>query len=102
MTPQRKPHPGPAPAPSAEQLALAYRQLFRPGWPPTVGAALAHPVYGPGLRGLAANLSRAAVCTRPQPKPAPSATTSHTPHWARHGSSFDARRAAANDKDDTE
>ena len=47
--------------PTPEQLALALRQLWRPGWPADVAAALAHPnpVYSTCVRGLARNLRRA-------------------------------------------
>lgn len=52
-----------------EQLRLAFRQLSRPGWPATPEAALAHPVYGPCLRGIARNLRRVGV-DRSVPPPA--------------------------------
>lgn len=46
------------PPPTAEQLRLAFRQVSRPGWPTTLEAALAHPVYGVCLRGMACTLDR--------------------------------------------
>lgn len=100
MNGQRKPHAGPAPQATAEQLLLAYRQLNRPHWPTTLESALAHPVYGPAVRGLAANLGCAAVCQAKAPTRPAGPPSTHVPRWARHA--FDPRRAAANDKDDTE
>lgn len=99
-----------------EQLALAWRHMRRPHWPATLEQALRHPVYGPGLRGLARNLSRTAwnassgpthslpcahVPKTPAFPPAPpprqrAATKRRAPMPA---DLFDARKAAANDFD---
>ncbi len=45
-------------SPTAEQLALAYRHLARPGWPSTLESALGHRVYGVAVRALARKLGR--------------------------------------------
>ena len=63
------PHPPPAPV-TDEQLRLAFRQISRPGWPATLEAALAHPVYRVCLHGIARNLGRAPFKTPPRPAPA--------------------------------
>lgn len=42
-----------------EQLRLALRQLWRPGWPDDLAAVLAHPVRGKCVRGMARQISRA-------------------------------------------
>jgi hypothetical protein len=47
-----------APEPTTEQLELALRQLWRPGYPRTLAEALAHPTLGTCVKGLAGNLSR--------------------------------------------
>ena len=118
--------PAPAPAPvTDEQLALAYRQLRRPHWPQPLAAALAHPVYGPAIKGVARNLNRAAICSaqrrpvllpgavvpgataapRSTPRPAPIGpdTLGAWPRPGRSGPpSIDHKRLAANDKDDDE
>lgn len=52
--------------PSVEQLQLAYRALRQPNhWPPTIEAALAHPVYGVCLRAKAREMGRARPVTAP-------------------------------------
>lgn len=104
-----------APQPTPEQLRLAFRQLQRPHtWPPTLEAALAHPVYGKCLRALARNLGRPAhgghaahsLPTGPavppvQPAPARrhKATDEGVNLWTRRRG-IDLKRAAANDLDD--
>ena len=110
-----KPHP--APEPTDEQLRLALRHLWRPGWPATLDATLVHATYGVCVRGLARNLGRAAtrraqlaaaaepertpllpVARTAHPSPTPPAPTrARTP---RQPQLFDARKAAANDFDD--
>lgn len=55
--------------PTAEQLALAWRQMRnRDACPATLEATLAHPVWSRALHGLAVNLSR-----RPTTGPGPAA-----------------------------
>jgi hypothetical protein len=91
-----------------EQLALAWRHMRRPAtWPPTLELCLEHAVYGPialpCLRALARRLGRASPtpgrmpqrAPRPLPEPPP---VPARPAW--RGPTFDARRAAANDRDD--
>lgn len=52
-----------------EQLRLALRQLWRPGWPDDLAAVLAHPVRGKCVRGMARQLSRARpVAPTPLPR----------------------------------
>jgi hypothetical protein len=46
-------------APTTEQLELALRQLWRPGYPRTLAEALDHPTFGTCVKGLAGNLARA-------------------------------------------
>lgn len=77
--------------PTEAQLRLAIRQMRRPHWPAADDAVLAHPVYGPCVRALARNLSRAPFAGRPVPAPPPMRLPRMT---------FDARSAAANDRDD--
>jgi hypothetical protein len=113
-----------APAPlTDEQLALAYRQLRRPHWPQPLAVALAHPVYGPAIKGVARNLSRAAMVSAqrapvllagatvpPTPGTRPAAARAASPGpdalgaWPRPGRPglpfIDHKRLAANDKDD--
>jgi hypothetical protein len=98
--------------PTAEQLQMALRQLRRPFWPEGLDACLAHPIYGPCIRGLARTLARAKpTVAAARPACAPAATVPPTPSQAevrrpRQGFKpaqamlpFDARRAAANDFD---
>lgn len=42
----------PAAPVTEEQLRLAFRQISRPGWPSTLEAALANPVYRVCLHGI--------------------------------------------------
>ena len=104
------------PDPTPQQLQLAVRQLWRPGWPgfPTdPQASIDHPTYGVCVRGQARTLSRAPLCTAPRrayglpnllPASVPAATAPAAPTKPRRGyvpaGAFDARRAAANDRDD--
>jgi hypothetical protein len=126
--------------PSQEQLALAYRQMWRQGWPATLEEALAKQHLRVAITGFARNLNRRATVGGPMhslptlpappvqpPKPPAGArkfgrsehsiatgpTTALTmfarPNplgmLARPGTKptttrFDARKAAANDRDD--
>jgi hypothetical protein len=91
----------PPPPLTEEQLALAWRHLRRPPhWPELLEDALEHPLYGPCLRGLARSLSRPAWAARHaamQPAhPAAGPVRRAPTHWT-----FDAKRAAANDRDET-
>jgi hypothetical protein len=56
--------PRPAPV-TAEQLRMAFRHVRRPGWPATLEAALAHPVYRVCLHGIARNLNRCRAAPLP-------------------------------------
>jgi hypothetical protein len=93
------------------QLQLAYRHLARPGWPDTLQAALADPVRGPCVRGLARQFSRERAPTTwryvpPTPAGAPpvpatpSTARTATPPKRMYAPRFDCKRAAANDFDD--
>lgn len=92
----------PQPELTPEQLRLAYRQLQRPHWPTTLEQALAHPLHGKCIRGLARSLSRAPwpTATRPPAPPVPPTPTQPPPKRALPRLNFDPRRAAANDRDD--
>lgn len=98
-----------SPAPqTTEQLALAYRHLYRPGWPATLEAALQDTRINALVRGYARSLGRAratafAAPPRTPPHAAPVPPTPTAPpstSRAAAGRRFDARRAAANDRDD--
>jgi hypothetical protein len=98
-----------------DQLQLAYRQLYRPGWPATLEDVLADPLRGNLVRGMARSLSRAAfrmplashgLPTAPVP-PTPTAPPPKQGQWLATGgrwrnsqAPFDARKAAANDLED--
>jgi len=113
----------PAPEPTAEQLALAYRQLRHPNtWPSTLAATVAHPIFGKCLRAMARQMNRPAwwqptaiVSTLPRTNlppvpptpvvdPAPKKVQHQGPRgphlgcWQKLG--IDMKRAAANDRDD--
>ena len=104
MPPRCKP-----PEPTPEQLALALRQLWRPGWPADLEATLHHPIYGTCLRGLARNMRRPPMVAKPVPMlgtvhqapPTPTEAPARTQRgcWRIPAGAFDAKRAAANDKD---
>jgi hypothetical protein len=97
--------------PTPEQLQLAFRHLRRPGWPATVEDAMRDKV-----RGLAKSMNRPKFggqhCTAPRtptgapPVPATPAAPPARRHAAPHhparpsNQRFDAKRAAANDRDD--
>lgn len=91
------------------QLQAAWRHMRRPGWPQTAEEALAHPVFGPGLRGTARAFSREVRPSAPglrvfTPPGAPALPATPTAPPARQqlrkGPRSDPRRAAANDFDD--
>lgn len=114
------------PEPTTEQLELALRQLWRPGYPRTLAEALDHPTFGHCVRGLARNLGRvqppaAAPHRLPTPPvpPTPQQEPAHTRRravgslasgqaqaqlgtWKRPNQPgwIDRKRAAANDLDD--
>lgn len=104
MTSSSKPKP--LPEPTEEQLRLALRQLWRPGWPATLEAVLAHHTYAVCVRGLARNLGRAATRRAAWAAAAAPALPHTTPplrakaQAPRQPQPFDARKAAANDRDD--
>lgn len=89
-------------SPTAEQLRLAWRHVSRPGWPPTLEAALRIPHYSTCLHAMARNLYRPPFGHRAPPQPvaalptAPPVSTGITRRSAR----FDYKRAAANDLED--
>ena len=56
---------------TAEQLRLAWRHISRPGWPPTLEAALERPHYRVCLEGIARNLHRRGIDRVPDAAPAP-------------------------------
>jgi hypothetical protein len=115
-----------APPPTTEQLELALRHLWRPGYPRTLAEALEHPTFGPCVKGLAGNLSRrspqahkphrlpvAPVPATPTEEPARTRrkpvgslasgeAASQLGTWKRlnHPGWIDRKRAAANDLDD--
>lgn len=77
-------------------LLVAYRVLARPGWPESLDDALADSSIRPLVEGLARNRARAELLHVPEP-------TRHHPAAPRRRASawtFDARRAAANDRDE--
>lgn len=97
-----KPAREPVPPPTAEQLALAFRQVRRPHWPDTLEQALQVPVHACLIRLHASRLGRASVCTPARkaaamPPAAPHAAPALPPL---RPAQWDARRAAANDLDD--
>lgn len=64
------------PPPTDEQLRLAWRQISRPGWPPTLDAALQRHPYRVALLAMARNLGRVGLDRRP-------AQSAHQAHPAR-------------------
>lgn len=91
--------------PTPEQLALAFRQVRRPGWPPTLEEALARPAYATALHCLAGKLGRVqptagtrppGLRTAPVPPTPTAANMAHKPS----ARGVDRKRAAANDLDD--
>ena len=93
-----KPAREPVPPPTAEQLALAFRQVRRPHWPDTLEQALQVPVHACLIRLHASRLGRASVCTPARRPAAAPATAPALPPL--RPAQWDARRAAANDLDD--
>lgn len=55
---------GPRPEPTAEQLQLAYRQLWRYGWPSTFDEAMARHSFATAIRAVALGLNRPAWAGR--------------------------------------
>lgn len=100
----------PAPAPlTPEQLQLAFRHLWRPGWPAVLEDALLDQRIDGLVRGYARSLNRAQATAfaRPPRTPAHAAPVPPTPtappnlrRTVGPRVRFDARRAAANDRDD--
>jgi hypothetical protein len=99
------------PEPTRQQQELAYRQLRRPSWPDTLDAALAQRTYEVCINAVARRLSRASACAgaRPPVVGQPGAYVPPTPtapplparmRLPNLAGRFDARRAAANDRDD--
>jgi hypothetical protein len=102
--------------PTPEQLQLAFRHLRRPGWPATLGDAMRDKVRGACIRGLAKSMNRPKfgdqrgtgprTPTGAPPVPATPAAAPPRRHAAPHHpprpstQRFDAKRAAANDRDD--
>lgn len=87
-----------------EQLQLAFRHQRRPHWPTSLQAALAHPIYGPAIRGLARCLSRQPL-VRPLPAHHTSvrrlaSTVPPTPAQAPARQRLRGKCAAANDRED--
>lgn len=101
-----------------EQLALAWRHMRRPAsWPGTLDAAMQDPRCAPCITGYARSMARAPFRT-PDARPAhslPAAPVPPTPTRPpnrqqdrsaanatarRHGPTWDARKAAANDLED--
>jgi hypothetical protein len=102
--------------PTPEQLHLAFRHLRRPGWPATVEEALRDHVRAVCIRGLAKSMSRPQFGGQQRTAPRtpvgapPVPPTPTQPPLRRQaalvapsqrgGKRFDAKRAAANDRDD--
>ncbi len=77
--------------PTTAQLQATFERLRKPDWPTTLAGALAHPWYSRLVRCAAHALTTTAT-PEPARNPAPSA-------WHR-APAWDARRAAANDRDE--
>jgi len=117
--------PTSAPPPTEEQLRLAYRHLYRPGWPTTFEAAMASHTHSICITGRARDLRRASFCNAvprhglpcgpvpPTPTEPPNALAAgrrslnslakaapRTPSARLKPSGVDLKRLAANDKDD--
>lgn len=98
--------------PTRQQQQLAYRQLWKFGWPETLEAALASPVHLVCINAVARRLGRAPVPATPVPclgigapvPPTPTEPPQHKPGgrqpWRMPAGAFDAKRAAAGDRDD--
>lgn len=99
----------PLPEPTREQLALAYRNMCRPGMPDSLDEALKRPALKACIHGAAVRLRRAPMSATPPPKLgrihwAPPTPTEPPGRQKTPGSSkplpFDSRKAAANDRDE--
>ena len=70
----------PRPEPTDEQLLLAYRQLWRYGWPSTFADAMKSHAYSTAIRAVAAGLNRPAWAGRvAQPSRLPCGPVPPTP-----------------------
>lgn len=97
---------------TTEQLAEAWQRMRRPAtWPDTMDEALQDPVRANCIRGYARWLARFKATARPAhslplapvpptPTAPPSRQTARYATKTRVGARFDARKAAANDRDD--
>lgn len=91
-----------------EQLLLAFRHLRRPGWPTTLELALQDPARAGCIQGWARQMNRQRFISShlgprsvPTGQPVPPTPTAPPPRQLlARGPAFDARRAAANDRDD--
>ena len=83
--------------PTPQQLAQAYARLHKPHWPATLNEALADHTLRVLITGLARGLARDALGAAPARPPA---RLLRPPRPAREPTRFDARKAAANDRDD--
>lgn len=81
--------------PSAQQMGAAFERLRKPHWPATLDEALADHNRRILITGLARSMAREAL-DAPPPPPAPARLV----RPPRSGWRFDARKAAANDRDD--
>lgn len=79
-------------------LLVAYRVLARPGWPESLDDALADSSIRPLVEGLARNRARAELLHSPEPARRPQSAAKPRRHTSAR--TFDARRAAANDRDE--
>lgn len=100
-TPAAPSHGDTAPPPpvgplSEEQIGLALRHLWRPGWPAAREDCLRDPICGPLIRALAYRLRRGAWVAHRDMQAAQAKTASAPLPTL----TFDSRRAAANDHDD--
>lgn len=109
MMPRSTPTPA-APA-TPEQLALAFRQVRRPGWPSTLEEALQRPAYALAIQGIARCMGRAKPTAAARPigirtalvPPTPCAHTPPARPSRQAGNAAAARcgkLAAANDLED--
>lgn len=78
-----------------ELLASAWAEARRPNWPESFEAAMRHPLLRRLVRARAIGMAIA------QARP-PQHTTSRTPAFTRTAPAWDARRAAANDLENTD
>lgn len=97
------------PEPTQVQLLMAYRELRNEQWPDTLEATITHPTFGLCLRQAARHRHRANPCAAqrvvlgaahivPPTQTAPPPTTAGRRIYS--GPTYDAKRAAANDRSD--